>query len=70
MREVLLKERHPASPKSGEPHCTRSQILSYACGDREIARAHRYVRPDGAIGASGKPDPKCLFAEGKIFIPT
>jgi hypothetical protein len=27
---------------------------------REVARAHRYLRPNGTLGASGKPDPKTV----------
>ena len=69
LREVLWKERHPAPERSGEPTCTRSQMISYVCGGTEIARAHRYLRPDGSIGGSGKPDPKLLIADGKRYIP-
>ena len=58
---VLLKDRHPRSVK-GEPFCTHSQIIAYVKdnGDR-VALAHRYLRPDGTIGASGKPDPKIVI---------
>jgi hypothetical protein len=44
-------------------------MISYVCGGTEIARAHRYLRPDGSIGGSGKPDPKLLIADGKRYIP-
>jgi hypothetical protein len=30
----------------------------------ELARAHMYLLPDGAIGASGRPDPKRLYEDG------
>lgn len=70
MREIVLKERHPAPPRSGEPLCTKSQIISYICGDLEIARAHRYLRPDGTIGGSGKPDPKLLVVGECRYIPS
>lgn len=36
-------------------------MVSFKVGGVEIARAHRYLRPDGTLGASGKPDPK-LFS--------
>jgi hypothetical protein len=29
----------------------------------EVARVHAYIRPDGKIGASGKPDPKIVYDE-------
>lgn len=69
LREVLFKERHPAPERSTEPLCTRSQIVCYYCGDSEVARAHRYLRPDGSIGGNGKPDPKLLIKDGKCYIP-
>lgn len=52
--------RHPTSPKAKkEPFCTKSQTLFYAMpGKRAVA--HRYLRPDNTIGASGMPDPKSL----------
>lgn len=68
MREVVLWERHPARPKANEPFCTQSQIISYVAGGLEIARAHRYIRPDGTLGASGKPDPKALFDGKTLFV--
>jgi len=64
LRAVVIKERHPARPVAGEPYCTHSQMVSYVAGATEIARAHRYLRPDGSVGASGKPDPKSFF-DGK-----
>jgi hypothetical protein len=33
----------------------------------EIARAHRYLRPDGSLGLSGKPDPKRVILEGTMY---
>jgi hypothetical protein len=35
----------------------------------DIARGHQYLRPDGRLGRSGKPDPKRLFSGGRIFLP-
>jgi hypothetical protein len=57
--ERVLKDKHPSNPPAREPHCTRSQIVQYY--DRQgdlIALVHQYLRTDGSIGASGKPDPK------------
>ena len=60
--EFIKEQNHPASPLADEPYCTKSQIVSYE--DREtgvqVARAHRYKRPDGTIGLSGRPDPKSV----------
>ena len=65
---VLLDDRHPSSPRADEPYCTQSQMLSYRqLNGIEVARAHQYLRPDGSIGASGRPDPKKVHIKGKIF---
>ena len=31
------------------------------------AQAYQYLRPDGTLGASGKPDPKRIRKDGKIW---
>jgi hypothetical protein len=53
----------------GEPPGTLSQVAEYF--DRHhnrVAVVHRYVRPDGRIGASGKIDPKYLLHDGTLYI--
>ncbi|MGQ9916277.1 MAG: hypothetical protein ACUVS7_02560 [Bryobacteraceae bacterium] len=35
-------------------------------GGVEIARAHRWLQPDRALGAGGRPDPKLCF-HGEIL---
>jgi len=64
-RQVVVRDGHPSPDLSGEPYCTRSQIIEYrrATGHK-IAKVHRYLRPDGTIGGSGKPDPKVLVEGG------
>ena len=64
-RIVLRRDSHPTSVQRGEPFCTRSQILAYfdTAGQR-LAIVHQYLRPDGTIGGSGRPDPKLLFEGG------
>lgn len=65
---VVLEDRHPALTAAKEPHCTRSQMLSYRDSTgNEVARVHQYLRPDGTIGASGKPDPKRLYKDGQLY---
>jgi hypothetical protein len=68
--DVLVKEeRHPARPLANEPFCTKSQLLGYY--DKPfselIATAHRYLRTDGSIGLSGKPDPKSVLHKGRQY---
>jgi hypothetical protein len=33
-----------------------------------VADCHQYLRPDGSIGASGKPDPKRLRIGNVVYI--
>lgn len=64
----ILREGHPSPKKSGQPYCTRSQIVAYTLPTgKRVAVAHQYLRPDGRIGASGKPDPKRILEDGVIY---
>lgn len=66
--EVIVEDGHPSPPSSGEPTCTRSQYVIYLDPEgNKIAEVHQYVRPDGDIGASGRPDPKALLEEGTVY---
>lgn len=66
--QQLLRNGHPSSDASGEPFCTRSQIIAYFDMDgNEVARVHQYLRADGTVGASGKPDPKRLRQGDTIY---
>jgi hypothetical protein len=68
-RSKLLKDGHPSQPKAKEPFCTRSQIIVYFDDNgRRIAIVHQYLRTDGSLGASGKPDPYKLFHNGVLYI--
>lgn len=68
LRTVYLENGHPTRPKANEPFCTRSQYISYRDRmGREVARAHRYLRPDGTIGLSGKPDPKLVLYNLELY---
>jgi hypothetical protein len=65
---VTLEHRHPSLTAANEPFCTYSQMVSYRdASDNEMARVHQYLRPDGTVGASGKPDPKRLFVDGTLY---
>lgn len=65
---VILEDRHPSLMKADEPYCTQSQSISYRDkDDNEIVRVHQYLRPDGTIGASGRPDPKRLYKDGTWY---
>lgn len=61
--------KHPSSPKAKEPFCTKSQFITYSDGkNQKVAWAHRYLREDGSLGASGKPDPKKIVLDGTTYI--
>lgn len=70
--EIVRSEGTP-NPRAGEPPGTRSQRVEYwdSTGSElvKVATCHRYLRPDGSLGASGKPDPKRVFHDGEVFAP-
>ena len=55
------------SPKT-EPKCTHSQMLVYwESKVKPVALVHQYLRPDGKLGGSGKPDPKIIVVGNKAI---
>jgi len=66
---VAFVERDTVAHGSWLPSGTRSQILHYYTRDLKIkvAIVHQYLRPDGTLGGSGKPDPKQVFDDGVIY---
>jgi hypothetical protein len=53
-----------------EPEGTRSMMVSYVdVRHHRIFLVHLYLRPDGSIGASGRPDPKWLFENEVVYLP-
>lgn len=63
LRNTLLQDPE----KKGEPMGTRSQFIRYSDKGRWVVEIHQYLRPDGTLGASGRPDPKRLRLEGIIY---
>lgn len=62
--------RHPCPPQVREPYCTRSQTVHYIdleLGGR-VAMVHQYLRMNGELGASGRPDPKRVLEGGTLYI--
>ena len=69
--DIVEKITHSGTPNPelNLPLGSESQEVTYVdvnTGD-ELARAHRYLLPDGRIGASGKPDPKRIWRDGKVY---
>lgn len=64
-----LRDSHLKTEHHGERPCTRSQTLRFHDADgRWIVEVHQYLRKDGTLGASGRPDPKRLRHQGKILV--
>lgn len=66
----MLSDRVLQNPHlRGEPPGTRSQTIRYIdIAGQWVVEIHQYLRADGSLGASGKPDPKRLRIAGTIFI--
>ena len=68
LHTVNIADGHPSPSQSGEPFCTRSQRLAYVDdAGSAVAQVHQYLRQDGTIGASGKPDPKLILHDGTVY---
>src|SRR5271168_3101803 len=68
LTEQTTRDTHPTRTVAAEPFCTRTQEVSYLDSTRnEVARVHQYLRRDGTIGATGRPDPKRLVIRGQLY---
>jgi hypothetical protein len=68
LTQHLRKDRHPNPPLVTEALCTRSQLVQYVdCHGRLVALVHQYMRQDGKLGASGRPDPKLLLDSSEVL---
>lgn len=67
----LLEEWEEGGTPSEEAHQpagTKSQMGAYRTRQGVVvAKVHRYLLPDGGIGASGRPDPKWLLVDNEIW---
>ena len=57
----------PVSPVANQPAGSRSQFVEYWEAGILVAKCHRYLGPSGALGASGRPDPKWLLVDGEVW---
>jgi len=68
LSEKLIREG-PAGDRANQPPGTKSQMVAYVDNHgKQAALIHQYVKPDGTLGASGKPDPKKVFQNGTLYI--
>src|SRR5215469_11767033 len=69
LKTKVVRDNHPSPPRAREPVCTRSQYVIYIDENgKKVAGVHQYLRRDGTIGASGRPDPKELLVDGTLYI--
>ncbi len=69
LRIIVLKS-HDARPELNMVPGTQSQLIAYVAADGEhVSEAHRYLKPDGSLGASGRPDPKGLLRGNTLYRP-
>jgi len=62
-----VESSRPAPERAGQDPGTLSQMVWYFDGLERVALVHQYLRPDGSLGASGRPDPKRLLIGGEIL---
>src|SRR4051794_1618767 len=68
--ECCLATSNPAR-SAEEPVGRRTVVVSYLdAALNRVFMIHFYLRPDGTIGGSGKPDPKWLFEHGVVYVAT
>jgi hypothetical protein len=69
LRICVKSENHLLTPEAKQlPRCTLGQFIEYLDSDGQWhAQAYQYLKPDGSLGASGKPDPKRIRDGGKIL---
>lgn len=65
----LLRDAHLEQPERvGEGYCTRGQMLRYLDEQGDLlVEVFQYLRPDGSLGASGRPDPKRMRVGNQIW---
>jgi len=68
-KETIYDE-HVKRNKPRIPKCSRSQIITYRDSEgQDVAKVHRYLKRDGTLGGSGKPDPKWLLHDNILYLP-
>src|SRR5436309_1519622 len=64
----MIDSHHARPEHSGQPFCTYSQMIGYLdIQNNQVAKVHRYLKPDGSIGGSGQEDPVRLFLNGITY---
>jgi hypothetical protein len=67
---ISIRNSRPAPPHSWLMSGTLSQTVTFLDeSGRAVAIAHRYLQPDGSLGASGEYDAKWLRRQGAVYVP-
>lgn len=67
--EIRRATNRLTKPRPNIPEGSRTQIWHYLSRDgRKVAVVHQYLRPDGFLGAYGRPDPVYLFDGGVEYV--
>jgi hypothetical protein len=69
-RQSLYQNDPIREGREPEPAGTRSGLVEITdpSSNQRVAIAHRLLRPDDTLGASGLPDPKMVFIDGIIYL--
>ena len=70
LEPTLQEDRHLEHPERlHEEFCTRHQWKRYVDADGEIiVETSNFLRPDGSLGASGRPDPKRMRVGDRLWV--
>src|SRR5262245_43653793 len=67
---VAVRKSHAARAQLNMAPGTLSQLIAYVDSNgNDVAIAHRYLKPDGTLAASGRPDPKVLRRGDTLYKP-
>ena len=65
---ATVESERPARPEANQPAGTVSQMVwYYDMSFQRLALVHQYLRRDGTLGGSGRPDPKRLLLDEEIL---
>jgi hypothetical protein len=68
LREQVVYDARPRR-SSGQGTGTRSQRVIYTDQNgRQVATVHQYLKPDGSLGGSGRPDPKRVRIGNTLYL--
>ena len=68
LTKIVSRSGKP-DPENNQPIDVKSEIwLLYNNRGDYIAKVHAYVKPDGTLSASGKPDPKELIVGPNRYV--